>query len=162
MKDKELLQRVDSDPRKNLLRVESRLLRAKPVSKVTGAQVSRLSDVWHSELSRDVLLSDFDLVTAGGDVLPPVDFDGLVTTLCEYRQLFPRGGAYRVVEVDGLRHLLSACRGDWELLRGALGEAGYCKRSVRRILSRWRQTFRASIPEDSAGLIREVRQKLAA
>jgi hypothetical protein len=160
--DRDLLKRVDSDPRKNLLRVESRLTRTKPIARVTGIEAPHLSDVWHSELSRDVLLSDFDSVTEGTQVLPPIDFNNLVVTLAEYRELFPRGGAYRAVEIDGLRHLLGACRGDWELLKGALGEAGYSKRSVRRILSRWRDTFRATVPEDSAGLIREIRGKLAA
>ena len=160
--DRELLNRVDSDPRRNLLRVESRLMRTKPISRVTGVEMPHLVDIWHSDLSREVLLADFDSVTEGSQVLPPIDFNNLVMTLSEYREMFPRGGAFRLVEADGLRHLLSACRGDWELLKGALGEAGYCHRSVRRIISRWRETFRATVPEDSAGLIQEVRTKLAA
>ena len=161
-KDGELLRQVESDPRKNLLRCESRLLRAKPVGRVAGVEVAHLADVWRSELSREVLLSDFDAVTSSGDILPPIDFQSLVDTLSKYRELFPRGGAFRVVEVDGLRHLLAACRGDWQLLRCALEESGYCSRHVRRILSRWRETFRASVPEDASGLLREIRGKLAA
>lgn len=161
--ESDLLERLNADPRKNVLRVESRLLRARPVQKAAGVvEAAHLADVWHGELSRSVLLSDFDAVVAAEEILPAVDFENLVTVLNEFRELFPRGGAFRVVEVDGLRSLLSACRGDWNLLRNALLESGYSQRSVRRILSRWRETFRASTPRDASALMREVRQKLAA
>jgi hypothetical protein len=147
----------------NILRVECRALRADSVRTLAGVSSGavRIPEVWNRALARKVILADFEALIKQGE-RPDVDLDALTNSIIDYRRVYPRGGFGRLLQSLGAVRLMEQLGFDFGKLKNLLASAGYSRARQYAITRDVQRFIAASIPKQERGLMREVRQKLAA
>lgn len=146
--------------RHNVLRVECRLMRLKPMEKELHMARPRLRDVWSREESRRVLCGEFDRLTAGDEKAESIlSAAEVIDFLAQHR----RGAFPLLLQQLGARDFLGLFDHDFSLIRRMMKDAGMSERTVRWRIAHLRRVSAAGIKATPAGVVlREIRSKLAA
>lgn len=146
-----------------ILRAEARVKQGKLIRELTGTPLPRLREVWNRELCRDYLLKEYDALAPVSDGTVPLDFDGEVRQVQEFRARYRRGAATMYLLTSyGVPGLIARFQGDWRLVLKMLLGGGYRRSQANEIVRRWRAVQVQGMPRDRRKLLREVRRLLAA
>ena len=146
----------------NVLRCESRLLRKRSVGGAVGTKRPSLADAWSMDMSRRILLTDFDSMrNPGKGVIVPMYHEDL-ERLREIMDERKRGAFMFMLTQDGAQRFMQRRGNSLEVARRFLTDAGLSRATVKRHLLILRKHMALAMSESTHNLLSEIREKLAA